>query len=679
MKTKSYRVSALILALLVTPILLLGLNVLTSIALTHEMYWKADFADFAPSGMTDFDQRQPGWDNPLGSQVWTWCAPVAVANSLWWMDSRHETSTTPPPTVNDTFLLVSNYTTSIDDHDPTNVVPFTKHLAYLMDTDGIRTGTPHKGTNVFDTQAGIAQHLSWTGLNPLGDANGDGIVDVNDETIVMNAMGAVPGMATWNLAADIWPETVTGPYTADNSVDNNDLNLVTANMNKTGMFYEQIVQAPDFYFIDEKVERSEAVILVLGFYYNGFRDEDLYTYGSGHFVTVAGINSTAMQIAISDPIQDNAEPPPQGKSGPGRVLPSIHPHGLGPIYPLHNNASYVSQDIYNVTWSPPGVPANFTLKNYTSTQYLGLPPPIAAVEWGIIVSPLDTIPPTISMFSPENKTYTVEDVPLTFTVSEPTIWIGYSLDGQNNVTLSGNTTIASLSEGVHTITVFANDTAGNTGYSGTIYFTVDTLYPSIEILSPEHKTYTSSSVPLTFTIDEATSWMSYSLEGQTNVTITGNTTLTGLSDRLHSLVVYASDVAGNTGSSDIVYFTTDTVSPSILILSPENKTYDTTEIPLTFTVDEQVSWMAYSLDGQANLTITGNTTLSGLSEGSHRIIVYAKDTAGNTGASQTTYFTIETEKAEPLPTWILGAIAGIAVIGIALGTFFLRRRKSVKS
>jgi len=35
--------------------------------------------------------------------------------------------------------------------------------------------------------------------------------------------------------------------------------------------------------------------------------------------------------------------------------------------------------------------------------------------------------------------------------------------------------------------------------------------------------------------------------------------------------------------------------------------------------------------------------------------------------------------AQAFPWWILAAIAGIAVIGIALGTFFLRRRKSVKS
>ena len=43
---------------------------------------------------------------------------------------------------------------------------------------------------------------------------------------------------------------------------------------------------------------------------------------------------------------------------------------------------------------------------------------------------VDGIPPTISILYPENKTHFVSDVPLTFTVSEPPSWIGYSFDGQ---------------------------------------------------------------------------------------------------------------------------------------------------------------------------------------------------------------------------------------------------------
>jgi hypothetical protein len=175
--------------------------------------------------------------------------------------------------------------------------------------------------------------------------------------------------------------------------------------------------------------------------------------------------------------------------------------------------------------------------------------------------------------------------------------------------------------------------------------------------------------------------MSYSLDDQANVTISGNTTLTELSDGSHSLTVYVKDQFENVGSSSIVYFTIDTVLPEILILSPENKLY-TTDIPLNFTVNEPASWVGYSVDGQNNVTITGNTTLTGLSEGSHGLTVYARDKAGNMGASETIYFTITQQtnphpaQSEPFSThWILAAIV-ISVIGLAaVIQVFLRKIK----
>ena len=203
----------------------------------------------------------------------------------------------------------------------------------------------------------------------------------------------------------------------------------------------------------------------------------------------------------------------------------------------------------------------------------------------------------------------------------------------------------------------------------------ETEPPTISILSPENKTYTTEDVPLIFTVSESTSWMGYSLDGQANTPVTGNTTLTGLSEGTHSIIVYAIDTAGKTGASEIIYFTIDTVPPSISILSPENKTYDTTDIPLTFTVDETVSWMAYSLNGQANVTITGNTTLTGLSEASHSIIVYATDTAGNTGASEIFYITIETKKAEPFPRLMVAVIVIIGVAGAVVFVYFTKFKK----
>ena len=205
----------------------------------------------------------------------------------------------------------------------------------------------------------------------------------------------------------------------------------------------------------------------------------------------------------------------------------------------------------------------------------------------------------------------------------------------------------------------------------------DTTPPVISVVSPENKTYTANNVSLTFSGSEPIFSMRYSLDRQENVTITGNTTLTGLSDGSHSLTVYANDLFGNIGSSDTAYFIIDATFPSISILSPENKTYDTADIPLNFTVSESVSWIGYSLNGQASVTITGNTTLTGLSDGSHNVTVYAKDTAGNTGTSETIYFTIKTQQSEPFPiTWIVAAIVIIVVVGTALLVYFRKIKKT---
>jgi len=131
-------------------------------------------------------------------------------------------------------------------------------------------------------------------------------------------------------------------------------------------------------------------------------------------------------------------------------------------------------------------------------------------------------------------------------------------------------------------------------------------------------------------------------------------------------------------------FTQDTTPPTISIVSPENKTYTTSDVSLTCTVDESVSWMAYNLDGQANTTITGDTTLSGLSDGPHSLIVYARDAAGNTGASDTIYFSLETQQpdpqpepqqGEPLQLWIIVAIVILGGGVTASLVYFLKIRK----
>jgi len=340
-------------------------------------YMKPPYPDYAPSGMPDFDQRQAGtymWMDPVGQ--WSPCGPVAVANSLFWLDSEFEPNVIPPPTIIDNYPLVQSYNPGgWDDHDPQNVPPLVEHLAFLMDTDGRRTGLPHSGTNVFDMQAGITHYLSWSGVNPLGDVDGDGNVTINDAIIVNAALGTVPGVPGWDLRADIWPETMFGPYVADNRIDNNDLALVVAYMGLKGAFYEHTVRAPDWDLIVEEVEKCQDVVLLIAPY-----DEQGYRWDEyGHFVTVAGLNASTWEIVLSDPIVDNAE-----AGGYGDVpVPHIH-LGPEPPYITHNDAMYVSHDAYHVIDHPcPGGP--LTIMDYPRVG----PYPLIRwqIEYAVITSP----------------------------------------------------------------------------------------------------------------------------------------------------------------------------------------------------------------------------------------------------------------------------------------------------
>ncbi len=166
------------------------------------------------------------------------------------------------------------------------------------------------------------------------------------------------------------------------------------------------------------------------------------------------------------------------------------------------------------------------------------------------------ISPQITIVSPESKTY--RNITVECTINKGVSWVGYSLDGNPNVTLSGIPEISGLADGDHSIVIYANDTLGNMGVSNTITFTIDNTAPVITLLSPQSQTYSVADVPLTFIINEPVEEISYSLDGQPAISITGNMTLPALPDGNHHIFVNATDTLGNSGSSAEINFTITT-------------------------------------------------------------------------------------------------------------------------
>ena len=175
-------------------------------------YYKPSYTNYAPQGMPDFNQTQDTWKsivdggngiantaaagddvqvvpvggavtpgsavvapgpncvlntNPVGDDVakWSFCGPVAVANCLWWFDSKYEDPTGYPGDGVDTYPMVQKYSGISDDHLKTNVPPLIQDLAVKMNT------TTKGTTNITDMKNAIQTWLINKGLSPVYTVN----------------------------------------------------------------------------------------------------------------------------------------------------------------------------------------------------------------------------------------------------------------------------------------------------------------------------------------------------------------------------------------------------------------------------------------------------------------------------------------------------------------------------
>ncbi len=115
---------------------------------------------------------------------------------------------------------------------------------------------------------------------------------------------------------------------------------------------------------------------------------------------------------------------------------------------------------------------------------------------------IDLTPPKVFASSMANKTYIGDDVPLNFTVNEPISSATYALDDKKNIAVVGKPTLSGLSTGMHNLTVYATDEAGNMGISETVTFHVA---PSPAATSSPKPSPSSSQSPIVPSNEQPTS------------------------------------------------------------------------------------------------------------------------------------------------------------------------------
>ncbi len=194
----------------------------------------------------------------------------------------------------------------------------------------------------------------------------------------------------------------------------------------------------------------------------------------------------------------------------------------------------------------------------------------------------------------------------------------------------------------------------------------DTTAPTITINSPnKNEVYTTGSVLFEIFSNEDLNSAWYSLNGGNNVSLNQITPRDfglyfPLADGVYSVVFYGRDLAGNIGQSSVVTFymdkeISDTTPPSITVISPVNgQTYNSPNVLLRITANENLNSAWYKLDGGSNVSMTAFSGADfrltpAIADGIHTVIFYGRDLAGNTGQSGTITFYIDTSADTTAP------------------------------
>jgi hypothetical protein len=228
--------------------------------LDEQWYYLPSFPNFAPNGLPDFDQKQDkSWH---GRFTWAFCVPAALADVLWWFDSKHSDPDGYPGDGVDDYPLVKKYNIS------SNPVP---------------------GPNIDDHNYNNVNDLStsWDGSDDSGE--------------LIEQIAKYVNIYWYKI-----------PFLYVGGTDRFSLTIGTRNWIKdAGLKDEYKVEnifKPSFELIKDRVMKNQGVILRLGYYFHDFNNLNiLFPLIFGHEVAVAGVNPDGY-LAVSNPIQDIANP-----------------------------------------------------------------------------------------------------------------------------------------------------------------------------------------------------------------------------------------------------------------------------------------------------------------------------------------------------------------------------------
>ena len=256
---------------------------------------------------------------------------------------------------------------------------------------------------------------------------------------------------------------------------------------------------------------------------------------------------------------------------------------------------------------------------------------------------VDTLAPATSITSGPQAVSNSASATLVFSSTEAGTF-QCKLDAAAYSACTSPVSLAGLSSGAHTFSVYAVDAAGNPDASpATWSWAVDLATPETTITSGPSGTVTQSSATFAFSSSESGTF-ECRLDGAAFAACTSPTAYSGLADGAHSFEVRAIDAAGNLDPTPAARtWTVDVNAPETSITASPPAVTNATGASFSFTSSEEGSTFQCKLDAGAYAACTSPKTYSGLGQGSHTFSVRATDAVGHLDASPAAFtWTIDT-------------------------------------
>ena len=271
---------------------------------------------------------------------------------------------------------------------------------------------------------------------------------------------------------------------------------------------------------------------------------------------------------------------------------------------------------------------------------------------------IDSAPPTINVTAPAHNSYVQGAITLMWSINDGS-------PGATTTATLGSLPITSPhtfnDEGPHMLSITGVDAAGNPAVPVTRTFTIDNTDPTLTVNAPATGSYVRSPVAINFSATDNFQPPTVIALLDGSPILSGNQTLAPGS---HTLVITATDLAGNAAPTVTRTFTVDNAPPTISVVAPAHGSFVQGLVTLSWSITDGPNPGATTIATLDNVTVTGTQMV--VTEGSHTLVINGTDLAGNTAATVTRTFTIDNTR--PVIT-VGGVTDGVAYNGSVTITY----------